>query len=154
MLQIAWHYKDAKMELAAYDNIGTEYFYLGNLTKAKYYNDKVCFGEVEPAESIVRKVAVQILETKIERNENDEAKNGKKKSIFERMPSPSGFGQQSNESKDVGRNKINALLDEIPPHLLRKKVEGNEAKQYADFTMPELVHLNKPEFPNYLKSVK
>ena len=46
------------------------------------------------------------------------------------------------------------MLDEIPPHLLRKKFEGNEAKPYADFTMPELVHLNKPEWPNYLKAVK
>ena len=48
--------------MQAYDNIGTEYFYLGNLTKSKFYNDKVCFGEVEPPEkSIVRKVAIQIL---------------------------------------------------------------------------------------------
>ena len=82
--------------MKAYDNIGTEYFYLSDLTRAKFYNDKVTFGEVEPSTSIVRKVSIQILKTKIERKQNggvEEFKNGKKvKSIFERMPSPSGFG--------------------------------------------------------------
>ena len=83
-------------------------------------------------------------------------KNGKKvKSIFERMPSPSGFGTQQGESNQVGRAKIKSLLDEMPPHLRKVKVfEENDAKPYAEFTMPELVHLNKPEFPNYLKVYK
>ena len=47
-----------KSELEAYDNIGCEYFYIGNLTKAKFYNDKVCFGEIEMPGSIMRIVAV------------------------------------------------------------------------------------------------
>ena len=57
--------------MQAYDNIGTEYFYIGNIKKAKYYNDKVCFGQVEPSDSIVRKVAIQILKTKIDRRVNN-----------------------------------------------------------------------------------
>lgn len=98
MLQISWYYNDPVAELQAYDNIGREYFYLSDMTRAKFYNDKVCFGEIEPADSIVRKVSIQIMTTKIERkaagNYKEEFKNGKKvKNIFERMPSPSGFGQ-------------------------------------------------------------
>jgi len=70
------------------------------------------------------------------------------------MPSPSGFGTQQGDASQVGRAKIKTLLDEIPPHLRRIKDEDNDAKPYADFTMPELVYLNKPEFPNYLKTFK
>ena len=65
MLQLAWFNGDQKSELEAYDNIGCEYFYIGNLKKAKFYNDKVCFGDIEMPGSIMRKVAVQILETRL-----------------------------------------------------------------------------------------
>ena len=70
MLQIAWHHDDQKSEMEAYDNIGTEYFYLSNLKKAKFYNDKVVFGDIEGPDSIIRKVAISILKTKIERKVN------------------------------------------------------------------------------------
>ena len=78
----------------------------------------------------------------------------KGKTVFERMPSPSGFGEQRDEDSLVGRQKIQAILKEIPEHLLPKKVEGNTAVPYADFTMPELVHMNTPYFPNYLPQIK
>ena len=69
MLQIAWYHNDADAELQAYDYIGAEYYYMSDLTRAKFYNDKVCFGEIEHPDSIVRKVSVQILVTKVERRQ-------------------------------------------------------------------------------------
>ena len=64
-----------------------------------------------------------------------EVSKRKSKSIFERMPSPSGFGHtSSDENGAAGRDKVKALLDEIPIHLRRKPVEGNNATPYADFT--------------------
>ena len=70
------------------------------------------------------------------------------------MPSPSGFGRSAHESGPQGRAKIKEVLSEVPAHRQRKKIEGNTAKPYADFTRPELVHMNVPDWPNYLKVYK
>ena len=41
-----------------------QYYYLGDVMKAKYYHDKMMNGKVEPEESEVRKLGVQRLTTK------------------------------------------------------------------------------------------
>ena len=42
------------------------------------------------------------------------------------------------------------MLNEVPAHLTRKKIENNPNKPYADFTIPELQYMNTPEYKNYL----
>jgi hypothetical protein len=40
--------------MGAYDNLSIQYFYLGELDKSKYYNDRVCRGKFEANFSIVK----------------------------------------------------------------------------------------------------
>lgn len=46
-LQYAMHLNDKESELSSYDSIGMQYFYKGELEKAKYYHDRMVRGKVE-----------------------------------------------------------------------------------------------------------
>lgn len=52
--------RDASAELEAYDAIGLQYYYLGNLTKAKYYHSRMMSRDVE-GESAERAAAMKML---------------------------------------------------------------------------------------------
>ena len=41
----------------AYDNLAIQYFYLGDLEKSKYYNDRMTRGKFEAKFSLVRKMS-------------------------------------------------------------------------------------------------
>jgi hypothetical protein len=43
--------------MSAYDNLAISYFYLGDLEKSKYYNDRMIRGKSEAKFSILRKMA-------------------------------------------------------------------------------------------------
>jgi hypothetical protein len=47
MLRLTWYMKDTDKELKAYDLIGVQYFYMGNLEKANFYHNKMLRGECE-----------------------------------------------------------------------------------------------------------
>ena len=47
--------------MEAYENLSIDYFYLGAMQKASYYDNKYKYGEFERPDSIVRKVAVGIV---------------------------------------------------------------------------------------------
>lgn len=42
---------DEMMELEAYDSIGIEYYYLGNIEKSIYYHNRMMNGEIEKESS-------------------------------------------------------------------------------------------------------
>lgn len=46
-IEIAWVLGDKHSELRAFDNIGIQYFYLGNRDKAKYYHERMLYGRAE-----------------------------------------------------------------------------------------------------------
>lgn len=48
-------------ELQAYQNMSVDYFYLGSISKAIFYDDKFKYGDFEGEDSVVRKVAVGII---------------------------------------------------------------------------------------------
>ena len=48
-------------EIQAYQNLSIDYFYLGAMEKASFYDIKFKHGEFEGPESVVRKVAVGII---------------------------------------------------------------------------------------------
>jgi tetratricopeptide (TPR) repeat protein len=54
-IEIAWILNDKVSELRAYDNIGIQYFYLGNREKAKYYHERMLYGRSEAFCTDVRK---------------------------------------------------------------------------------------------------
>ena len=46
-LSLAWERKDEKGELRSYDNLSTEYYYVGNIEKATLYHERVLRGRIE-----------------------------------------------------------------------------------------------------------
>jgi len=46
-LQLSWEQQESMHELEAYDLIGIQYYYLGNIDKAIYYHNRMMNGELE-----------------------------------------------------------------------------------------------------------
>eukprot|EP00347_Sterkiella_histriomuscorum_P001099 403373330 len=53
-LELAWRHNDAQEELRAYEQLGMQHYYLGNLEKSKYYNDRCMRGKTEKQNSKIR----------------------------------------------------------------------------------------------------
>jgi tetratricopeptide (TPR) repeat protein len=51
MLQVAWNNNQQSAEMLAYSMIGRMYFYLGNIHKANYYNERSIKGQTEAPDS-------------------------------------------------------------------------------------------------------
>jgi hypothetical protein len=54
------------MEVQAYDNLSIDYFYMGEIAKANYYNDRIMRGKTENDKSIVKKVSCNLLASRRE----------------------------------------------------------------------------------------
>lgn len=150
MLYLAWYHDNYVAEIQAYQGISLNYFYLGQLKKAKHYIDRVLRGKSENAQSIVRQTAVQLLTTS--KNEvtgnGDEGGKRQLKIGFNRIPSPSGFCQS-----EEGNKQINLL-----PYLTEYQAIQNEKQKrivqlqsQPTFTSDELTYLNNPPKTDYLK---
>jgi hypothetical protein len=91
MLQIAWYEMNIDLELKAYTNLSIDYYYLGQIEKAKYYKERVLRCKSENNQSITRKVAVQILKSRIDQKVSmtgAQIKKQGKRDHNEGMPSP------------------------------------------------------------------
>lgn len=53
--------------MQAYDNMALEYFYMGDLEKAKFYQERMLRGKFENKDSIIRGVCINILQSKREK---------------------------------------------------------------------------------------
>lgn len=81
------------MEMAAYDGMSVDYFYLGELMKSRYYHDRMIRGKVENDNSIMKKVTTNFLRSKRQaRHTLGELKalNLLKENEHQRLPSPCG----------------------------------------------------------------
>lgn len=74
LLQLAWQEQDTAMEMTAYDNLAIDYFYLGQLSKSKYYHERTMRGKMENDKSIVKRVSVNLLISRREQRHNAEMK--------------------------------------------------------------------------------
>ena len=117
MLQLAWNEGDEGMELAAYECISIDYFYLGELQKAQYYHERAMQGKVEEKDSIVKKVTINFLRSRREHRHNnsrqvsfDEAK--KQKNELQRLPSPSSLNKGSTNKVPKPINIMAAITEE------------------------------------------
>jgi len=57
LLQISWLEKEFTWEILAYEMIGKQHYYLGNLSKAQYYIGRAQRGNSEPATSKIREMS-------------------------------------------------------------------------------------------------
>jgi len=65
MLQCAWVCKSRRSELLAYDLIGMQWYYLGEADKARFYHDKMMYGEAETGDSDLRKLGTGKMVAKL-----------------------------------------------------------------------------------------
>jgi tetratricopeptide (TPR) repeat protein len=65
-LELAWFEKDKNGETEAYGNIGREHFYLGDLDKALYYNDRMVRGKVENERSSLKTMSHHVVKNRRE----------------------------------------------------------------------------------------
>jgi len=63
-IEIAWAIGDKVSELRAYDNIGIQYFYLGNREKAKYYHERMLYGRSEGVKSKIKEKTIESYKNK------------------------------------------------------------------------------------------
>ena len=61
-------------EIQAYDNLSLEYFYIGDINKAKIYQERMLRGKLEKDNSIIRSVCINMLNSKRERIQYDQKK--------------------------------------------------------------------------------
>ena len=61
MLQTAWLCQSKRYELLAYDKIGVEYYYQGDVKKASFYHERMMSGKVEPKDSKLRELGITRL---------------------------------------------------------------------------------------------
>ena len=48
-------------EMEAYQNLSIDNYYMGEMKKAEFYDNKFKYGEFEPKDAVVRKVATGII---------------------------------------------------------------------------------------------
>lgn len=53
--------------MMAFDNLSLEYFYMGDIERAKYYQDRMQRGKAENSDSVIRQVCLNILNSKREK---------------------------------------------------------------------------------------
>jgi len=61
-LGLAWLVNSEVKESRAYDLIGMQYYYMGNLEAAEFYHNKMNLGEMEPKDSSLRDSIVRKLD--------------------------------------------------------------------------------------------
>lgn len=90
-LQTAWLLEDRRSELRAYDAIGLQYYYMGQIEDANFYHEKMMNGDMEKQNSDLRALGIQKLKSNIQdRHENrHKAKFKAFKSIEEELVSTS-----------------------------------------------------------------
>ena len=57
---------NSKSELEVYDNLGIEYYYLGDIERAVYYHNRMIQGSLEPEGTAVKEISLNMLSTKRE----------------------------------------------------------------------------------------
>ena len=105
--------------MKAYEGLAIQNFYLGQLRKAEYYQDRFLRGKIENDESVIKAGAIQYYITHLDRkkkrydgicSKNKEDPSGHK---FVRLGSPAGYVCQ-NRNKG---GKVDSRTVDLLPHL-------------------------------------
>jgi tetratricopeptide (TPR) repeat protein len=135
MLQLSWDINSLKYEFLAYDSIGLQYFYLGDIERARYYHERMWRGIAEDDKSAVRKISQQKLKLKRKNRLQDIypvlRKSKPRKSILASVQMSKEVGQFANyisedeEECDIPSPKgISSISDvKLLPHYRPKHSE-------------------------------
>ena len=53
-LALAWELNDIEAEMRSYDNLAIEYYYIGNIKKAKLFHERLLHGRAEKNDSMAK----------------------------------------------------------------------------------------------------
>jgi hypothetical protein len=70
-MMFAWYFNNKEMELLAFQNLAIQFFYLGEITSARFYNERAIRGIVE-ADSSQNKVIAKQLYVRLLKQRNKE----------------------------------------------------------------------------------
>ena len=107
-------------EMHAYEGLGIQNFYLGQLPKAEYYQDRFLRGKMENDSSVIKGAAIQFVKTHLHKKRGRLEGNGANGKAdpsgpkFARLPSPAG---QVAKAKGGQKTKLNTKDSNILPHL-------------------------------------
>ena len=102
-------------EVKAYEGLSFVNFYLGELAKADYYNNRFLRGKVENDKSVLKEAVIQFVLTHLERKrtrhngtgtKNKEDPSGPK---FNRLPSPAGLAKDGGKNTKEDTKALNLL---------------------------------------------
>ena len=130
LLQLSWFIKSENYEFLAYDLIGKQYFYLGELDKALYYHEKMMNGKTEENQALVQLGISKISNTQ-----------GRNKNNYE------GAWEKTNTAKGEDEMNLSSGDDsELPiPNFDTMQKEKEQKILDSKYTQHELKSLGKRE---------
>lgn len=121
------------MEVLAYDNLSIDYYYMGEIDKANYYNDRIMRGKTENDKSIVKKVSCNLLISRREAKHNKGEGNGKdidSKMEMQRLPSPSVISRGPQFAKAI--NLLPHYTEADSKGIIEEEDEDDGLKMIVD----------------------
>lgn len=120
VLQLAWLVGDKQNELLAYDSIGLQYYYLGDVDQARNFHFKMMKGEYEDESSSIRALGISKLGISKEKNPKNKFKIKKETTNIEMPENPILCFSSSDEEFELM----------IPQDFIRK-VNKNDNGEYS-----------------------
>lgn len=68
-LSLAWELNDYDSEMRSYDNLAIQYYYIGNIVKARLYSERLQLGRVEQKNSNAKRANAALNDFKRERKQ-------------------------------------------------------------------------------------
>jgi len=123
-LELAWDLDNPSAELDAYDYMGIQYYYMGDIERAEYYHDRAMRGKNEAPNSVIRALSKTSLAKRRGMKESSRQRKKRNQSQQAQQQQNSNFTLQmrdtSTSKRDKKQEKIAKLL-EINHSLVREE---------------------------------
>jgi len=151
LLQTAWLCNSTRYELLAYDLMGVQYYYMGDLEKAKYYHQSMMAGEVEPKHSELRKLGIDKIMNKLLEEPCNSKKQFQIKTIEEELtgydiPYSEDEFELPSPRNQIAKKKldeIKAAPEENQDSTTTKQLRGSKSLPKINSPSPNRAHALK-----------
>ena len=154
-LQTAWLLEDRRKELLAYDSIGLQYYYMGEVENANFYHEKMLNGNVERTNSDLRDLGVQKLKSNIQDRRENKHKTKFKgvKSVEEELISSSiPASEDEFELPDSKKQKLKSEEENRNDPAI--SIQTEEKTKFTSFTKVQNKFQKNISFRRQLEAAK
>ena len=133
VLQLSWLVKDKQNELLAYDSIGLQFYYSGDVEQAQYFHFKMMKGEYETEKSSIRALGISKLGiTKEKKNNNNKNKQQlRKESTSSEIPeNPLLYISSSEEEFELVIPQDQVIKKSSNEYMLQNSGEYSKANEF------------------------